>query len=186
MKWTRGKASHSYWYILQTRVITENLLVDTVVQLFLSIFLGAKTYLAEVCIVSSSLCDLGMKNQTWVSSVLFQPRKPIVSWATSKAGCPAGQGRWFSSSTSVCIQVWGPQHKNGMNLLGWVQRRTTKMVRMLEDLSLRKGRGSWGGSAWRREGFEETLLLLSLQGAGGLWKTGRLYTRASNEQGAMI
>lgn len=80
----------------------------------------------------------------------------------------------------------GSQHKKGMNLLGWVQRGTAKMVTMLEDLSSRKGRGSWGGSAWRREGFEETLLLLSLQGAGGLWKTWRLSTRTSNEQGATI
>lgn len=168
-------------------MITKNFLVDTIVQLFLSIFLGAKIHLvAEVCIVSSSLHESGMKNQTWVSSVLFQLRKLIVSWATSKAGWPAGQGRWFCSSTSVCIQVWGPQHKKGMNLLGWVQRGTAKMVRMLEDLSSRKGRGSWGGSAWRREGFEETLLLLSLQGAGGLWKTWRLSTRTSNEQGATI
>lgn len=30
------------------------------------------------------------------------------------------------------IQLWGPQHKKGMNLLEWIQRRATKMIRGLE------------------------------------------------------
>ena len=32
------------------------------------------------------------------------------------------------------IQVWGPQDKEDMELLEWVQRRTTKMTRGLEHL----------------------------------------------------
>ena len=34
-----------------------------------------------------------------------------------------------------CIQLWGPQHKNDMDVLELVQRRTMKMIRGLEYLS---------------------------------------------------
>ena len=34
-----------------------------------------------------------------------------------------------------CIQLWSPQHRTDMDLLEWVQKRATKMVRGLEHLS---------------------------------------------------
>jgi len=34
-----------------------------------------------------------------------------------------------------CIQLWSPQHRKDMDLLEWVQRRATKMIRGLEYLS---------------------------------------------------
>ena len=34
-----------------------------------------------------------------------------------------------------CVQLWGPQYRRDMELLEQVQRRTTKMIRRLEQLS---------------------------------------------------
>ena len=34
-----------------------------------------------------------------------------------------------------CVQLWGPQHRKGMDLLERVQRRATKMIRGMEHLS---------------------------------------------------
>ena len=38
-----------------------------------------------------------------------------------------------------CIQAWGPQYRKDVELLEWVQRRATKMIRGLEHLSCEEG-----------------------------------------------
>jgi len=41
----------------------------------------------------------------------------------------------YSTLLEPCIQLWSPQHSKDMDLLEWVQRRATKMIRGLEHLS---------------------------------------------------
>ena len=48
--------------------------------------------------------------------------------------CPSTQ-LLGGPSLDYCVQVWGPQHKAGAQLLECDQRRATKMIRGLEHLS---------------------------------------------------
>ena len=57
-----------------------------------------------------------------------------------------------------CIQSWSPQYKKDSELLEWVQRRATKMIRGMEHLSSEERLRELGCLAWRREGSGETSL----------------------------
>jgi len=80
----------------------------------------------------------------------------VMSWqcalAAQKASCTLGctknsvasrlrEGILLLYSTLVrphlesYTQFWSPQHRKDMDLLEWVQRRATKMIRGLEHLS---------------------------------------------------
>lgn len=42
---------------------------------------------------------------------------------------------WWNSTLKCCIQLWSSQHKKDLDMLEWVQRTTTKMIRGLEHLA---------------------------------------------------
>ena len=91
--------------------------------------------------------DVGVPvNEKLDMSQRFQQRRPEVSWATSKDRWPTGKGKGLSPSV---LPFWGPicstaprptspQHRKYLELLEWVQRRGTKMVRGLEHLSCKE------------------------------------------------
>ena len=57
-----------------------------------------------------------------------------------------------------CIQAWGPHYRKEVELLEQVQRRATKMIRGLEDLSCKERLRELGLFSLEREGSGETSL----------------------------
>ena len=47
------------------------------------------------------------------------------------------------SHMEYSVQAWGPQYSKDMELLEWVQRRATKMIRGLEHLSYQGRLREW-------------------------------------------
>lgn len=75
-----------------------------------------------------ALEDVGWQKTQYVSS---QHRRKIIFWAVSKAAWPEGGGRWLTHSLSW-DPIWSTwlQHKD-IDLLEWVQRRITKIIRKI-------------------------------------------------------
>ena len=122
-----------------------------------------------------------------VQSVLGGPEGIRAGREPALRSCSLG-GQWYNRGVSSrdrevivllysalvrlhlerCVQAWGNQRKEDMELLEQVQRSATKIIR-----GLMKDCGSWDCLAWRREGPERphcdlVILERSLQAGEGL------------------
>ncbi|KAK4827340.1 hypothetical protein QYF61_016787 [Mycteria americana] len=78
-----------------------------------------------------------------------------------------------------CIQLWGPQHRKGMDLLEQVQRRTTKVIRRLEHLSYEERRRELGLFSLEKRRLWGGLLVAFQYLKGAYKKDGdKLFSRA--------
>jgi len=106
----------------------------------------------------------GMKSWTGAGNVRWQPRRPTIPWAASPAAWAQGEGGCSAplpcsgeTPRESCVQLWSPQHRTELELLERDQRRPQQRSEGWNPSAGRKGWGSWGCSAWRREGCRETL-----------------------------
>jgi len=80
-----------------------------------------------------------------MTSVYLQPGRPTVSALHQKRCGHQGEGGdcplWFvlvRPDLQLCVQAWCFQQKKDVEMLEQVQRRATKMVRVLEHLSYKE------------------------------------------------
>ena len=82
-----------------------------------------------------------------------------------------------------CIQLWSPQHRKDMDLLQWVQRRATKMIRGLEHLSYEERLRELGLFSQRKRKLQGDLIVVFQYIKGACKKGGeRLFTRACSDR----
>jgi len=80
-------------------------------------------------------------NMTWQCALTGQKASCILGCIKSSVASRSREVILPRSSTLVrphlesCVQLWRPQHMKDMELLEWVQRRATKMIRGMKHLS---------------------------------------------------
>jgi len=73
-----------------------------------------------------------------------------------------------------CVQLWSSQQKKDMELLEWVQRRATKVIRGMEYLSYEERLRELGLFSLEKRKFQETLLRSSSTGSRPIGKMGKM------------
>jgi len=89
----------------------------------LGVLVDEKLSTTQQCVLTAqkASCILGCTK----SSVASRSREVILPLSSALV----------KTHLECCVQVWSPQHRTAMDLLEWVQRRGTKMIRGLEHLS---------------------------------------------------
>ena len=75
-----------------------------------------------------------------------------------RGDCPSHYSVLVRPHLEFCIQVWGPQHREDVQLLVRVQRRATKMIRGLDQLLYESRLEGAGHVQPGEERCKETLL----------------------------
>ncbi|KAK4831199.1 hypothetical protein QYF61_016036 [Mycteria americana] len=108
--------------------------------------------------------------------------------AAQEANCILGCIRSSVASRSrphleYCIQLWGPQQKKDKDLLEWVQRRATKMVRGVEHFSCEERLRELDLFSLEKRRLRGDLIVTFLYLKGAYKKSGeRLFTRACSDR----
>ena len=89
-----------------------------------------------------------------------------------------------------CIQAWGPQYRKDVELLEWVQRRATQMIRGLENLSYEERLRELGMLSLEKRKLQRDLIVAFQYLKGAYKQEGeRLFTRVDSDrtgQGGMV